>query len=120
SAAAAELRNARGAVTGAAGALLLIHLLAGPGDLRPVLHGVRARPPLGELPADHAENQIRARLEAKHLVGELDRTGRLTVERRNVDLHGSVLLLFFLRGGGVRQAELAGLRGFRGKRALYR
>ena len=75
--AAAELRHARRAVTGAAGALLLVHLLAGAGDLGAASASVGAGVALGELPADHARDQVGARLEAEDLVGEFDASRRL-------------------------------------------
>ena len=66
--AAAELRHARRAVTGAAGALLLVHLLAGAVDVRAAERLVVAGLALGELPAHHARDQVRAGLEAEHRV----------------------------------------------------
>ena len=75
-----ELGDARRTVTGAAGALLLVHLLAGARDVRAVLHRVRASATLGKLIADHARNEILARLKAEDVVLELDRTGRRSVE----------------------------------------
>ena len=66
-AAAEQLARAR-AVTGAAGALLLVHLLAGAPDLGAVLDLVRAGAALGELPDDAALDEVGARLEAEDVL----------------------------------------------------
>src|SRR6478736_7064749 len=87
-AAAAELRHARRAVTRPAGALLLVYFLARTPDFGAVLDLVRAGASLGELIAHHAVDQIHARLEAENLVVEFDVAGRFAVKRRDVDLHG--------------------------------
>ncbi len=47
--------------------------------------------PLGELVAHHALQNVGARLEPEHLVGEVDRARLLGVERGNVGLHYSWL-----------------------------
>ena len=73
--AAPELGSARGAVTGAAGALLLVDLLRRPVDVRTVLDGVRAGLALRELPADATGKQIGARLETEDGLVQIDRTG---------------------------------------------
>ena len=71
--AAAELRHAGRAVTSAAGALLLVHFLAGAVDVRTVLDGMRTGAALGQLVADHAGDEVRAGLKAKHIVAKLNR-----------------------------------------------
>ena len=75
-AAAAEQVGAGRAVTGAAGALLRVHLLAGAVDLGAVLDLVGAGAALGELPAHAALQQVGARLETENRVRKLDRAGR--------------------------------------------
>src|SRR6059058_4785182 len=80
-AAAAELRHAGRAVTRTAGALLLVHLLAGAPDVGATLGLVGAGLPLGELPVDAALDQILARLKTENLVRELDRAGVLAFKR---------------------------------------
>src|SRR5205085_12487057 len=67
-----ELRHAGRAVTSAAGALLLVHLLAGAPDIGAALRLVRSGLALVELPLDAALDDILARLQAENLVGELD------------------------------------------------
>src|SRR5690606_36388186 len=65
---ATELRGTSGMVTGAAGTLLLVHLLAGARDLGPRLGLVGALLLLGELIADHADDDVFARVETENLV----------------------------------------------------
>ncbi len=77
--AAAELRHAHRAVTGAAGALLLVHLLAGAGDVGAAERLGRTGATLGELILHHARDQIGARLEAEHVVRQFDLAGLLAV-----------------------------------------
>src|ERR1700756_574136 len=77
---AAELRHAAGAVTGAAGALLLVHLLAGAPDLGAALGLVGTGLTLVELPLHAALDDILARLQTEDAFGELDRTGRLALK----------------------------------------
>src|ERR1700754_2635418 len=72
---AAELRHAGRAVTGAAGALLLVHLLAGAPDVGAPLRLVRAGLALVELPLHAARDDVGARLEAEDGVGQLHRAG---------------------------------------------
>ena len=74
-------------MTGRTGALLLVHLLGRPVDVRTVLDGVRAGLALGKLPADAAGKQIGARLETEDGLVELDRTGRLAFKRGDIELH---------------------------------
>src|SRR5664280_3348622 len=85
--AAAELRHARRAMTGAAGALLRIHLLAGAPDFRAVLGLMRAALALGELPVDAALQDVAARLEAEDRVRQIDRTGFLAFQRGDFQFH---------------------------------
>ena len=75
-AAAAELRHAGRAVTGAAGALLLVHLLAGAIDLAASECLVVSGLALGQLPAHHARDDVGARLEAEDRVVEFERARR--------------------------------------------
>src|SRR5436305_5610400 len=86
-AAAAEQVRARRAVTGAAGALLRVHLLAGAPDVRAVLDRMRAGAALGQLPYDAALDEIGARLEPKDIVVERDRAGFLAVEGGDFHVH---------------------------------
>src|ERR1700722_5541281 len=89
--AAPELRHAGRTMTGAAGALLLVHLLAGAVDVGAPQRLVRPGLALGELPAHHARNQVRAGLKPKYSVAELQRAGGRAVDRRHVELHGVTL-----------------------------
>src|SRR5262249_34957848 len=75
------------AVTGAAGALLLVHLLASHVHFRTVLGVVRAGAPLGELIAHHAVDEVRARLQAENRFRELDGTGLGGRERGDIRFH---------------------------------
>jgi hypothetical protein len=68
-------------VPSAAGALLLVHLLAGAHDLGPVLHVMRAGAALGELPKHVALDEILTRIQAENIVRHRDQAGRLTGER---------------------------------------
>src|ERR1700733_9106770 len=76
-AAAAELRNPSRAVTCTAGALLLVHLLAGAPDIGAALGLVGAGLTLGELPVDAALNDILARLQAENRIRKLNRASFL-------------------------------------------
>src|ERR1700726_3290823 len=87
SAAAAELRHPGRTVACAAGALLLVHLLAGAPDVRTALRLVGAGLTFGELPVDAALDDILARLQTENLVGELNRTSRLALERCDFQFH---------------------------------
>src|ERR1700750_809121 len=60
-----------------AGALLLVHLLAGAPDIGAALRLVGAGLTLGELPVDAALDDILARLETKNGVGKLNRASFL-------------------------------------------
>src|SRR5437868_12409365 len=88
--AAAELRNACRTVTSTAGALLLVHFLAGAVDLRTALGFMRAALTLGELPIHATLNEILARLQAENRVGQFDRTRFLTFERDDLEFHHSL------------------------------
>src|ERR1019366_6682491 len=85
--AAAELRHARRAVTGAAGALLRIHLLAGAPDFRAVLGLMRAALALGELPVDATLQDVAARLKAKDRIRQIDGSGFLAFEGGDLQFH---------------------------------
>src|SRR6267378_146791 len=86
-AAAAELRHPRRAVTRTAGALLLVHLLAGAPDLGAALGLVGPGLTFGELPVDAALDDVLARLEAENLVRKLNRAGRLAFKRCDFQFH---------------------------------
>src|SRR5947207_10542587 len=83
----AELRHPGRAVTRAAGALLLVHFLAGAPDVRAALGLVGPRLALGELPLHAALNDILARLETENLVRQLNRTGGLAFKRCDFQFH---------------------------------
>ena len=135
-AAAAELRHARRAVTGAAGALLGIHLLAGAADFAAVLGLVGAALALGELPVDAALEDVGARLEPEDRVRQAHRAGLLAVERGDLQFHVMRPPAWWrsrpaplpparrriLRPASprIRRLELAGLRRFLRQRLLHR
>src|SRR5580765_6350947 len=77
---AAELRHARRAVTSTAGALLLVHLLAGAPDLGAPLGLVSPGLALVELPLHATLDQVLSRLQTEDRVGQLDRAGFLAFE----------------------------------------
>src|SRR6185295_7700590 len=56
-------------------------------DFAPGLRLVRAGAALGELPDDHALNEVGARLQSEDLVLEIDLAGRFRVERENLLFH---------------------------------
>ena len=85
--AAAELRHAGRAVTGATGALLLVHLLAGAPDLGAALRLVRAGLALVELPLHATGDDVRAGIETEDRIRELDRTGFLAFKGRDFQFH---------------------------------
>src|SRR6201987_5887441 len=84
---AAELRHAGRAVTGTAGALLLVHLLAGAPDLGAALGLVSAGLALVELPLHAAGDDVGARLETEDLVRQLNRACGLAFEGRYLKFH---------------------------------
>src|SRR6201987_5258970 len=69
---AAELRHAGRAVAGTAGALLLVHLLAGAPDIGAALRLVGAGLALVELPLHAAGDDVLTRLQTEDLVRELN------------------------------------------------
>src|SRR4051795_9010640 len=108
-AAADEDRSAAIAVTGGAAALLLAVLLAGAGDVAALAGSAGGAAALLELPGDDAVEDVGARLDAEHLIVELDVAARLGVEGLNFDLHGLAFLAF---GGFHRNRGLGrGLSG---------
>src|SRR5580693_9911408 len=117
-AAAAELRHPGRAVTRTAGALLLVHLLAGAPDLGAALGLVGAGLTLVELPLNAALDDILARLQTEDAFGELDRTGRLAFKGCDFQFHLCALRLgrcflgrrFSRRLSAIGDLELAGLR----------
>src|ERR1700758_4709579 len=84
---AAELRHAGRAVTGTAGALLLVHLLAGAPDLGAALGLVGAGLALVELPLHAARDDVGARLETENLVRGVYGAGGFTFEGRDFQFH---------------------------------
>src|SRR4030088_1422046 len=90
-AAASEQIRPTAAVARAARALLAVELGAGIIDLGAALHRDGAAAPLGELVAHHAMQDVGARLEPEHMVGERDRSRLLGVESGYVGLHHSWL-----------------------------
>src|SRR5690606_22669844 len=88
--AADDLGRPARAVTGAAGALLLVHLLARTRDLVADLDLVRAGAALCELPGDHALQDVAADLfDAEDVVREVDRAALGAVELDDVEFHYS-------------------------------
>src|SRR5690606_24030233 len=88
-AAAAELRSGLGTVTGATCALLVVHLLRRGGNFATHLGLVRSGLALGELPANHAVQDIGARLQTENLVRKHDGTVGLAFERGDLEIHYS-------------------------------
>src|SRR5580692_8254023 len=86
-AAAAELRHPSRAVTRAAGALLLVHLLSGAPDIGAALDLVGPGLTLVELPLHAALDDVLARLEAENLVGKLHRACRLAFKGCDFQFH---------------------------------
>src|SRR5690606_13671680 len=86
-AATAELRRLTIAMTSAAGALLLHKLLTRESNLGATFGLVCTGLTLGELPCDHAVQNVGARLKSEHFVCEINGTSRLRIKRLNVDLH---------------------------------
>src|SRR5213595_2429813 len=84
---AAELRHAGRAVTGTAGALLLVHLLAGAPDIGAALRLVRSGLALVELPLHATLDDVGAGLETEDRVRELDGAGFLTFKGRDFQFH---------------------------------
>src|SRR5712671_3591054 len=85
--AAAEQIGALGAMAGAAGALLLVHLLAGSPDLGAPLHLVGAGAALGELPDDAALDEVLARLQPEDRIRQVDRALLFAVKSRDLEFH---------------------------------
>ena len=88
--AADELGRPARTVTGAAGALLAVHLLAGARDFVADLDLVRAGPALGQLPGDAALQDVAADLvDAEDGVGEINGAALGAAQRDDVDFHCS-------------------------------
>src|SRR5690349_1861025 len=85
--AAAELRHAGRAVTGTAGALLLVHLLAGAPDIGAALRLLRAGLALVELPLHAARDDVGARLQTKDGVRQLHGASGLALECDDFQFH---------------------------------
>src|SRR5262245_50347841 len=92
-------------MAGVAGALLPVHLLAGDGYLRAVLHVVCAGHALQLLIAHHAVDQVRARLEAEDGIVELHFARAARIEGFHGGLHGLASVL--ASAGGASFAALA-------------
>src|SRR5262249_22561963 len=84
---AAPLRHRLVAVPRAAGALLLVHLLAGDRDFRAVLGVMRAGHALQHLIAHHAMDEVGTRLQAENLVVEIALARTRGVQRLDGGLH---------------------------------
>src|SRR6478736_1087749 len=84
---AAELRHAGRAVTGATGALLLVHLLAGAPDFGAAFCLVRSGLALVELPLHATLNDVGTGLETENRVRELDRSGLLAFKGCDFQFH---------------------------------
>ena len=82
---AGELRRAGRALTGAAGALLPVRLLAAAADLAAGLRGVRALAGGGELGHDDLVDQRHVGLDVEDLGGQLDRAVGLAGRRTDVN-----------------------------------
>src|SRR4029077_2242322 len=87
---AAPLRHRLVAVTGLAGALLLVHFLASDVHFRTVLGVVGSGHALQELIAHHAVDEIGPRLKAEDRIRELDGAGLGGLERGDVSFHHAV------------------------------
>src|SRR5262249_5684324 len=85
--AATELRRAQAALARASGALLPPGLLGRALDVADALGGVGAGAALGELPIDHARQDVAAHRRAKHGLGELNLADILVVEVLHRDFH---------------------------------
>src|SRR6202012_4310029 len=68
----AELRRAQAALAPPTRTLLLVRLLGRAADVADALGLVRAGAPFGELPVDHARQDVAAHRQTEHLVGEID------------------------------------------------
>src|SRR6185436_7366797 len=86
-AAADENRGAAIAVTGRAATLLAAELLAGAGNVRALTSRTRRGATVDELPGYHAVKDVGARLDAEHVIVELNVAASLGVEGLNLDLH---------------------------------
>src|SRR5213082_620873 len=75
------------AVASAARALLIAELLAGTVHFAACLGLVRAGLPLVELPLDDAMENVRARIKAEDIVGEIDTAGILGFDGLNIGFH---------------------------------
>ena len=85
-----ELGRTARTVTSAAGALLLVHLLTGPGDFVPDLDLVSAGAALGQLPGhDPLKDVAPDILDTEDGVGQFNRTALPAVELDDVEFHYS-------------------------------
>src|SRR5262249_34996532 len=106
---AAELRHARRAVAGAAGALLCVHLLAGGGGVSAGLDRLGGGAAPVELPHHAAVKDVGARLETEDRVRERDRAGIVAVERGDLEIHHAPS--FGASAAGAASAWVASLAG---------
>src|SRR4029450_175583 len=108
---AAELRHAGRAVTGAAGALLLVHLLAGAPDIGAALRLVRSGLALVELPLHATLDDVGARLQDENPGPERDGLHFSSISRPLLPGRGLSLL-------AAGDLEFAGLRSILRQRLL--
>ena len=82
-----ELRRAQRTLTRITSALLLERLAGGARDFAHALGLVVTGAALGQLPVNHAGNNVRARSDAKNLVRQLSATGGLRIKIINIKFH---------------------------------
>src|SRR5690606_8222803 len=88
-----EDRSTNRAMAGSARALLLVDLLAGAGDRRPFLGGMRTGATGSELSRDHLVEEVLANLGREHFVTELELAHLFALQVEDVDLcHGKNLV----------------------------
>src|SRR5262249_5067268 len=92
---ATELRYAGRAVTGAASALLRIHLLTGPPDFGAALRLVCPALALRELPVDATLDEVGARLQSEDRIGQRGLARILSIESDDLEFHHSPSFFFF-------------------------
>src|SRR5487761_1067561 len=113
--AAAELRRAQAALTGAPGALLPVGLARGAADIADPLGLVGSGAALGELPVDDARKNVAAHRQPEHLVGEFDVADLLVVEIAYGMLHQDASAGLVAGPGASRNAAGNGTPAGRGR-----
>src|SRR5215510_13805238 len=103
---ATELRYAGRAVTGAASALLRIHLLTGPPDFGAALRLVCPALALRELPVDATLDEVGARLQSEDRIGQRGLARILSIESDDFEFHHSPS---FFTAAAALSAALAAL-----------